>query len=236
MKLSVVIPAYNEEKYIGDCLRSVHEHAPQNVDVIVVDNGSTDKTATIARSFPGVRVESEPSKGTNHARQRGLQAAGGDLLAFIDADSQVLLGWFETINREFSRDATLICLTGPCEYDHLPRWQRIAMNMYWKYVTVAAHHLTASLLIGANFVVKKDAMVRIGGFDTSLVFYGDDTDVARKLHRIGRVRFLRTFVIRTSSRRLQKEGLLKSAWLYFTNYCWQLFTHRSLTKNSVDVR
>ena len=92
--MSVVIPAHNEERYIGACLAHIRaSSAPHPCEVIVVDNASTDRTAAIAREA-GVRVVPEPQKGTNHARQRGLLAATGDLVAFIDADVLLPREWF----------------------------------------------------------------------------------------------------------------------------------------------
>lgn len=75
MKLSIVIPAHNEEGYISNCLDSLNRYIvgdPKLLEIIVVDNASTDKTAEIANKFSGVRVVSEPRKGANYARQKGL--------------------------------------------------------------------------------------------------------------------------------------------------------------------
>src|SRR5207302_647488 len=86
MNISVVIPAYNEEKYIGQTLESVISNAPENLlEIIVVNNASTDKTSAIASAFPKVKVVDEPKKGLTRARQAGLNAAQGDVLAYIDA-------------------------------------------------------------------------------------------------------------------------------------------------------
>jgi len=86
MTISVVIPAYNEEKCIGACLENVIKYAPDNLkEIVVVNNASTDKTAEIASKFPKVRVVFEPDKGLTKARQAGLMAAEGDLVAYVDA-------------------------------------------------------------------------------------------------------------------------------------------------------
>jgi glycosyltransferase involved in cell wall biosynthesis len=87
MTLSIVIPAFNEEKYIGDCLKSCLKFAPANLrEIIVVDNASTDRTAEVARGYgPLVRVVSQPKKGLTHARQAGFEAAQGDIMMSIDA-------------------------------------------------------------------------------------------------------------------------------------------------------
>ena len=69
MNISIVIPAYNEEKYIGDCLRSiVATRTDEILEIIVIDNASTDDTAMVAQQFPGVHVVHEPQKGLTRAR------------------------------------------------------------------------------------------------------------------------------------------------------------------------
>src|SRR3989344_5411401 len=105
MKISVVIPAHNESKYIGRCLKSVFKYGHKYLyEIIVVDNASTDDTAVVALSFPGVRVVREEKKGITCARQKGLETATGDIIAYIDADTEISQNWFETIAAEVSKD------------------------------------------------------------------------------------------------------------------------------------
>src|SRR6185295_6274824 len=121
MKISIVIPAYNEEKFIGDTLRSITESATENLlEIVVVNNASTDKTAEVASAFPKVRVVNEEKKGITRARQAGLMAAQGEVLSYIDADTRVNTEWFKILNEEFAKDPGLVCLSGPYEYYDLP--------------------------------------------------------------------------------------------------------------------
>ncbi len=86
--LSLIIPAFNEEKYIGRLLTSIAELPLTSVkEVIVVDNNSTDKTQEIARSFKNVTVVTETRKGVAFARSRGAELATGEIIAFLDADT-----------------------------------------------------------------------------------------------------------------------------------------------------
>ena len=84
--VSVVIPAYNREKYIGEAIESVLAQAVENIEIIVVDNNSTDGTATVARSYPKVQVLEEPRQGIAFAMNTGVNAATGYWLAFLDSD------------------------------------------------------------------------------------------------------------------------------------------------------
>ncbi len=87
-KISVIIPMHNAEKYIGQCLDSVFSQTYQNLEVIVIDDGSTDKSAEIAKVH-GAKVIKQKNMGVSVARNAGLDAATGQLLHFIDADDKL---------------------------------------------------------------------------------------------------------------------------------------------------
>jgi glycosyltransferase involved in cell wall biosynthesis len=91
--VSVVIPARNSAKYLGDAIRSVLEQQGAELEIIVVDNGSSDETRTLAEGFgPPVHVIDEPQLGAAHARNSGVRIAQGEYLAFLDADDLWLPG------------------------------------------------------------------------------------------------------------------------------------------------
>jgi len=237
MKISAIIPAHNEEKYLGACLESLLTHRPPNLsEIIVVDNASTDSTAKLAAQFHGVTVISEPRKGPSHARQRGLQVAQGTHLAFLDADTRVHGEWFGHILRKFDAHPGLVALSGPYDYDDLPPWQRRLVRTYWRALAAPAAKLTGYVIVGGNFVVRRDALERIGGFDTSIAFYGDDTNIARRLHAIGMVHFDHKFFAYSSGRRITEEGLFRTAGTYMKNYLSEVFWKKPFTKTYTDVR
>lgn len=101
--VSVVIPAHNESRIIARCLCAVLEQTDPVDEIIVVDNGSDDATAQIARGFAGVRVIHEPRAGVTYARTTGFNAAGSDVIARIDADSLVRRDWAACVRRAFVR-------------------------------------------------------------------------------------------------------------------------------------
>jgi glycosyltransferase involved in cell wall biosynthesis len=84
--VSVVIPVYNGEKFIADSIQSVLGQTYQPVEIIVVDDGSGDSTAEIARSFEGVKYIYQENQGHGQAKNTGIDAANGDYLAFNDVD------------------------------------------------------------------------------------------------------------------------------------------------------
>ncbi len=244
MKLSFVVPAYNEEALIGRCLEAMLSEISRggyDCEIVVVNNASIDATAKIAGGFDGVRVVEEPKKGLVRARQAGLLATDGDLIANIDADCRLPEGWIDKVLSEFHRDQQLVALSGPFHYDDVAVHVRILTDLfyrvgycvYWfdRYVL-----RTGAMLQGGNFVVRRSAMEAIGGFDTSIDFYGEDTDVARRISKVGKVKWTFNLPIHTSARRLNSEGLFRTGVRYALNFLFTNFTGRVLTKTHNDIR
>ena len=243
MKLSFVIPAHNEESCIAKCLASVIEHKDKSgydIEIIVVNNASVDATEKIAKSFRDVKVVNEPKKGLARARQAGFKAATGELIANIDADNRLTQQWIEKAMEAFEADEKLIALSGPLLYEDVPKRVLLMTNFFYHlaFLTYLMNRFvfkTGSMLQGGNFVVRREALQKIGGYDTDIYFYGEDADIARRLNRIGKVKFTFNFPIYSSGRRLIKEGVLKIGLRYTLNYFWIIafkhpFTNAKATK------
>lgn len=236
MTISLVIPAYNEGKYLGECLACAVKQQASLAEIIVVNNASTDETALIAHRFPGVRVIDEPVKGLTHARERGRREARGDIIAYIDADTHMPPGWVETVEAAFTADPRVVCVSGPYRYYDASRFSRLLGWLYWRVVAWPAYRLSGYMVVGGNFAAKKKALAAVGGFDTTIVFYGEDTNVARRLARVGQVKFMMGLTIDSSMRRLKKEGVLRTALRYALNFLSEVFLHRPVTTNYTDIR
>lgn len=250
MLLSFVIPAHNEEAYLGRCLESIEREIERNgrnagtdreVEVVVVDNASTDATRSIAASRPSVVVVDEPRKGIVRARDAGYRAAKGDLIANVDADNMLPTGWLDRVFGEFARDPGLAALSGPLVYYDLPRLHRVQTRLFYYagYATCLLNRLVpgrGGMLQGGNFVVRRPALEAIGGFDTSIDFYGEDTDIARRMREAGRIKFTFRLPVYSSGRRMAKEGLLLTGFRYALNYVWVMLFKKPFHKHSTDVR
>jgi len=238
MTITVAIPAHNEEDYIAACLEHCLMYKTPNVcEVLVINNASTDRTHSIAEQFPGVTVVDESRKGVTYARQKALESATGDLLAFVDADTHVPEGWFEMINAHFAKDSNLVCLSGPYYCFDLARWQNILVKLFWMFIAFPMYCCTRYMVIGGNFVAKRSALLRIGGFDTSISFYGEDTNIARRLHKIGRVQFNLKFITKSSGRRMTSdEGFWRTSFLYAVNFVSEVILRRPVTRQYRDIR
>ena len=84
--VSIIIPAYNEEKDIGKCINSLLKQSCKRSEIIIVDDGSTDKTREIVKSFKGIRLIEGLHKGPGFSRNLGSRQAKGEILVFVDAD------------------------------------------------------------------------------------------------------------------------------------------------------
>lgn len=244
-KLAFVIPAYNEEALIGKCLESVVAEIARSgadAEIIVVNNASSDRTGEIARSFPTVRVVDEPAKGLVNARDAGFAASAGfELIANIDSDTIVPPGWLDTVLSEFKRDPKLVCLSGPYVYYDMSAWSRFLVGMFygltWLIYVINRYVLrVGSVVQGGNFVFKRAAWEQVGGYDRSIQFFGEDTDVAVRLSKVGGVKWTFALKMMTSGRRLEKEGVFRTAGTYTLNFFWVTFRGKPATKEYTDIR
>ena len=244
MRISFVIPAYNEENYLPACLESILAQTsalPHLSEIIVVNNASTDRTREIALSYPGVTLVDEPRKGLTYARQAGFCASSGDLIANVDSDSRLTPDWLAKVLIAFDEDASLVALSGPVVFYDLPPRQRLSVHLFYmlafmvyfvnRYVVRAG-----SMVQGGNFVLSSKALKSIGGFNLSIPFYGEDTDIARRMNRIGKVQFTFRLKMFSSARRLKNEGMVRIALRYTINYLWTTFRKRPFTEEYLDHR
>jgi glycosyltransferase involved in cell wall biosynthesis len=242
--ISFVVPAYNEEKRLTRTLTAIlaeiHK-AECPAEVIVVNNASTDSTGELAASFPKVIVVDEPIKGLVQARRAGFLRASGELIANVDADTIITDGWLQRVLGEFDRTPSLVALSGPYVYYDVSKSTRVAVRAFYImgygfYVINRFILRVGSMLQGGNFVVRRTALEEIGGYNPLFSFYGEDTDLARRLNAVGAVKFTFRLPALSSGRRLLEEGLLRIGLRYFVNFVWATFVHRPFTDEWIDVR
>jgi glycosyltransferase involved in cell wall biosynthesis len=244
MQLAFVIPAYNEEALIGKCLASVIAEVKRSghaADIVVVNNASTDRTREVAAGFAGVRVIDEMEKGLVAARDAGFRATTAELVANIDADTVVPEGWIDTVLDQFARHPRLVCLSGPYFYYDLSLWNRFLVTAFYA-ATYLAYVLNrfvlrvGSVVQGGNFVFKRSAWIAAGGYNRAIKFFGEDTDVAVRLSKVGAVKWTFRLKMWTSGRRFIEEGVIKTAGTYVLNFFWVTFAGEPATKTYTDVR
>jgi glycosyltransferase involved in cell wall biosynthesis len=244
MRLSFVIPAYNEETYLPACLESIlaqTQDMGDSIEIIVVNNASSDRTREVALGFPGVQVVDEPRKGLTFARQAGFAASTGALIANVDADSRLTSGWVAQALEAFAEQPKMVALSGPLIYYDLTPWQRVSVQVFYAaaFMVYAMNRYVlraGSMVQGGNFVLRREALEAIGGFNTAISFYGEDTDIARRILKMGKVKFTFDFRMFSSARRLKHEGMVTIAARYTINYFWTTFRKRPFTEEYIDIR
>jgi len=118
--VSVVIPCYNQARFLGEAIESVLSQTYADFEVIVVDDGSTDDTAGVASSYAAedarVRLISQENRGLAGARNRGLAEAGGEYVVFLDSDDRLLAGALEVGVRELASHPQCAFVSGRCRF------------------------------------------------------------------------------------------------------------------------
>jgi len=243
-KVSFVVPAYNEECLLLLTLESIAAEVRRTkclAEIIVVDDGSTDSTPQIARAFGAVTISQETRSGLVNARRVGFSAARGELIANIDADTILPEGWLLSVLSEFECNPSLVCVSGPYIYNDLSKLARLAVRAFYcggylLYLLNQFVFRVGSLVQGGNFVVTRQALVKIGGYSDDFKFYGEDTDIARRLIAVGKVKFKFALWASSSGRRLLKEGIVRIGFRYTINFFWATWLHRPFTTDWKDIR
>jgi glycosyltransferase involved in cell wall biosynthesis len=214
-KISVVIPALSEEKYIENTLKALrNQDYDGDIEVIVADGGSTDRTVRIAKKHCA-KVVSVKKRGIAAGRNAGARAAEGDILLFVDADTILLFNALSEIERAFrQRDVHAVsCSVVPisAKYnDFMVYW---IYNQYAKATT----HTKYAHIGGMCFAVRRRVFEGIGGYDESLST-GEDLDMSQRISKLGKIAFAKNTLALTSPRRLQNMGLIKTLVKYVEFY------------------
>lgn len=218
-KISVVIPAYNEENYIARCLRSVVEQSlpPDQVEIILVDNNSTDNTVKIAATFPRVHIIHEATPGAGMARARGWSEARGAIIASTDADAQVPRHWLKKIVHAFDMQPELVAMSGGYLFYDRDFIVNFIVKIFERSLVALSWFLAGGVmaLTAVNMAVRRDIYIKTPGFDPQLHF-GEDLNLAKKLHQYGKLKWSFNNRVKTSARRYQ--GLDASVVPYVLNF------------------
>lgn len=219
LKFSVVIPTYNEERFIRQCLDSIRAQnvAADQVEIVVVDNGSTDGTLSICREYTD-RILSHPELRVGAMRNRGAATATGQVLAFLDADCVADRHWLAVAGSSLADEP---CLTGD-SYDIPP-------NPHWiERAWFAQEHRgrrPTHLIPAGNMILPRELFLSLGGFDEKLLT-GEDAEFCQRAARavpviaddrlrvvhLGNPKTLKKFVTREMWHGMGALGALRLNW------------------------
>ena len=219
MRVSVVIPAFNEEELLPKCLESLGAQDYEGeLEILLVDNGSTDGTGCVARSH-GVTVVDEPTRGYGRALTAGFAAAHGDIIACTDADSVVPSDWISNLVREYDQRPDVVAIGGEVEFTR-PNWKsQLLKHLFLSlFNRIDRANRSGPHLWGANMSVRRDAFLAVGGWNPNFSLQAD-SELSERLRKVGRVIIVESICVRTSSRRWNRS-LLGNAFIYTTNWVW----------------
>lgn len=218
MTISVVIPAYNEEKLLPQTLASINKLSRTPDEIIVVNASSTDKTAAIAKQN-GAKVIIVEKRTIGYSRQVGLKAAKSDIVAFTDADAILPLDWLTRMER-FLKEPGVVGVFGGFRVPDGPWWYRIFINILQPPLNVFYFSiLRIPMATGQNMAFYKQKALSVGGFPEEFKI-AEDIEIARRLMKVGKIVFRQDFYVWASGRR-GHEGFgrlterISKAFLYY---------------------
>lgn len=236
-KISILIPAYNEENYIDNCLKVLTQINYPDYEIIVCDNNSTDNTPTIVKKYPKVILVHETNKGTNAARQRAFSVSTGEIVATIDADSIPLSteDWIYRALKHFENQ-DVVAVSGICRFDgnywytSLIFW--LQKSFIFRFIHFFIHKVLKkyALMFGSNAWYRRDALIKVNGFRSDIAFWGDDAHTGEMLTRVGSIIYDPSIIVTTSSRRYEKTGPMKTMFQYVKNYVSMWLLKRPITR------
>jgi glycosyltransferase involved in cell wall biosynthesis len=187
MKLvSVIIPCFNHAFYLREALESVLAQTYPHVEIVVVDDGSTDDPAKVVNQFAGVRFVRQENHGPGTARNKGFKQSSGDYLVFLDADDRLLPEAVETGLRFLDANPALAFVSGHCRYIDLDGSQ---LHIPSQLKPQEDHYLALLrrnyILAGSTVIHRRHCLEEVGGYDGSVRIKGaEDYDLYLRLTRI----------------------------------------------------
>ena len=201
MKISIIIPTYNEEEYLPKLLESIKMQGFTDYEIIVADADSNDNTREIAKEYGCIVVDGGlPGIGRNN----GAKVAQGELLLFLDSDLELTEDYLKNVIEEFEEEDLGIAITQMTPLSEKKRDKYLHELANWFMIAVENIKPHGAGCYG--IISKKELHDECNGFDEDLTF-GEDTDYIERLAEISQFKVLRHAKIGVSTRRLEEEGL-----------------------------
>lgn len=229
MTVSVVVLAYNEEKYIKKCLEGLMDQEEKPDEIIVVDNNCKDRTVEICKKYPVIIIR-EKNQGIIAARNAGFNAASCEIIARCDADSFAPPDWIKKIKENFIKNS-IVALGGPLVLYDLPFKNLSLRTTFFSnvYSYAAKKIYKNNVLMGANMVLKKSTWDQIkhkAAIKDSYVH--EDVDITMLVGKIGEIGFDKKLIMATSARRIKRRP-----HSFFVQYPVRMLkTYRRHSKNN----
>ncbi len=217
MKASVIIPALNEEKVIEATLKAIRAQSEKNLELIVADGNSTDKTVEISKKYTDAKnVVTETTRTIAAGRQAGARASKGELLLYTDADSLPDRDWAKNLIAAFD-DKNVVAAFGSIEPLDASPLEKTAIKFTTDLLASLFNFVGLDYTYGNNMAIRRSAFEKIGGFNIYIVT-AEDTDIVHRLRTQGKVVFVPSAKVLYSTRRIRKWGYAKYILFHAKNF------------------
>lgn len=187
--ISIVIPTYNASGFMPNLMDSIFKQAVDDMEVIIVDDCSSDNTVEIAEKYPVLLIRMEKNGGPAIARNRGVREAKGDIIFFLDSDVEVLDGTVREVKEYFEKDPSANCVIGICSTEPLNKGFVATYMAMFEYIhLIDRQYSPVSVFAPRCGAIKKDLFLKVGGYDEG---YGgadvEDFELARRINKEDRI-------------------------------------------------
>jgi len=217
-KVSVYIPCFNAEKHIEGCIKSVLSQSYPVDEILIIDDGCTDKTIEKASKYNVKIFRNKENKGLAFSRNKGILKAKNEFVASIDADIILDKKWLENLMKDFTNDK-IAGVCGNLEEHYEKRiadfWRLIHMKQNWGKKKI----INPRFLFGSNCVFRKNAVKGIGLYNIKYRTNYEDVDISNRLKAKG---CKLIYESKARAMHLKKDSVisvLKSSWN------WTLFSY-----------
>lgn len=227
MTISVVIPVFNEEQMIGPCLEHLTAQTLLPDEIIVVDNNCIDATVRIASAYPNVRIVTEKQQGIIFARDAGFNAAKGDLILRIDADTRVPKNWVQEMH-ELALHSSADAFTGPCFFYDKPLGKILGLLHRPIYFGISRFYQRHHTLFGSNMAIRKSMWEKVRAYVCTQGDHVIHEDIDLALHVAqagGNITYSSKILVGISGRRMSRS--LADLYPYVTRWLLNMKNHVS---------
>ncbi|WP_019176931.1 glycosyltransferase [Methanomassiliicoccus luminyensis] len=214
--VSIVIPTYMEEKYLPDTLASIRaQKVSFSYEILVADAHSPDRTQAIAEEFGG-KVVLCPKSTVAEGRVLGAREARGDILIFTTGDNRYVEGWLENMVKPFE-DESVAVVIGKIMFNGGTKYEDLFSEKVLFPASVFLSKIGIYYAHGEAFAIRRSVYDKVGGIDPALVT-ADDTDLAMKSAKVGKIMYSEVATVLTSRRRIEEWGTAYFLCFHVTNF------------------
>lgn len=216
VKISIIIPTLNEEKYLEETLKSLlnQKHVPE-YELVIADGGSTDNTIKIAKKYADLVVH-EPKRTTAAGRQSGALASHGEILVSANADCIYPENWLVNIIKPLEKKKIAASLGKilPKDGDFI---DNVFSNLFLNPTANLLSKINLHFAAGENMAIKRREFLKVRGFNSNLVC-AEDTDLIKRIKKYGKIVYIPEAVVYVSMRRVRKWGKLYFVYFHTSNF------------------